>query len=149
MNIFVLDHNPMIAAQYHCDKHVVKMVLETAQMLSTVAGGPYKPAFHNHPCTRWARESTGNFMWLWSLGMWLGEEYWWRYNKHHKSAAVIADIRLRPGVCEKDGPLTPFALAMPEHYKGSCPVRSYRDYYRGEKFDFATYTNRATPEWMR
>jgi hypothetical protein len=35
MNIFILDKNPKIAAEYHCDKHVVKMILESAQMLST------------------------------------------------------------------------------------------------------------------
>jgi hypothetical protein len=35
MNIFVLDKNPEIAAKYHCDKHVLKMILESGQMLST------------------------------------------------------------------------------------------------------------------
>jgi hypothetical protein len=150
MNIFVLDRNPKLAAEYHCDKHVVKMTLETAQILSTVLGGPYKPTHKNHPCVKWARESTGNFQWLWSLGMWLGEEYWYRYGgKTHKSAEIISNMRLRSGVCETDGPMTPFVLAMPEHYKGDCPVQAYRDYYRGDKFRFATYTYRPTPDWMR
>ena len=36
MNIFILDENPVKAAEYHCNKHVVKMILESAQMLSTV-----------------------------------------------------------------------------------------------------------------
>ena len=149
MNIFVLDEKPKLAAQYHCDRHVVKMTLETAQILSTVLGGPYKPAFKNHPCVKWAGRTTGNFMWLWHLGMRLGEEYWWRYNKQHKSALVIADMRLTPDVCVDDGPVTSFALAMPNQYKGICPVKAYRSYYRGEKFSFATYTNRAVPDWMR
>ena len=35
MNIFYLNHNPKLAAQHHIDRHVVKMILETAQLLST------------------------------------------------------------------------------------------------------------------
>ena len=57
MNIFYLDKDPQQAAKYHCDKHVVKMILESAQMLCTVvneiSGGqvtPYKSTHKNHPC---------------------------------------------------------------------------------------------------
>ena len=49
MNIFYLDPDPVAAAQMQCDKHVVKMALETAQILSTVLGGPYKPTHAKHP----------------------------------------------------------------------------------------------------
>ena len=35
MNIFILDKNPKKAAEYHCDKHVVKMIVESVQLLST------------------------------------------------------------------------------------------------------------------
>lgn len=148
MNIFVLDLDPQTCAQYHCDKHVVKMTLETAQILSTVLGGPYRPTHQNHPCVKWVRESTGNLLWLWSLGCALGEEYWVRYGKEHKSYLVIANLQLKSSACEIDGPKTPFALAMPDQYKGSCPVQSYRDYYRGEKASIATYTKRQRPYWL-
>ena len=69
MNIFVLHPMPDVAARMQCDKHVSKMTLETAQMLCTVInelGGtsPYKSAHVNHPCSVWARQTMGNFMWL-------------------------------------------------------------------------------------
>lgn len=62
MNIFVLDYNPKLAAQYHCDKHVVKMILESTQIVCSVANElgietPYETTHYNHPCTVWARES--------------------------------------------------------------------------------------------
>ncbi len=69
MNIFALDTDPVTCAQYHCDKHVIKMILESVQMLSTTcsilgAEAPYKPTHANHPCTKWVRESWENFGWL-------------------------------------------------------------------------------------
>lgn len=73
MNIFVLSLDPFEAASMQCDKHVVKMVLETAQILSTVKtllneeGAPYKPTHVNHPCVTWAK-ITENRRWLtWHL----------------------------------------------------------------------------------
>ena len=61
MNIFALDIDVQKAAEYHCDKHVVKMILESAQMISTVfdkydehQSYMLKPCFQNHPCTLWA-----------------------------------------------------------------------------------------------
>lgn len=78
MNIFVLDPDPAIAASLHCDQHLSKMILESAQMLSTVAsklldpptfasGNYYKPTHVNHPCTLWAGESLNNSKWIVSL----------------------------------------------------------------------------------
>ncbi len=146
MNIFVLDEDPTIAAQYHCDKHVVKMVLETAQILSTVSGRGYKPTHVNHPCTVWARESKANYQWLYDLGVALGKEYTHRYRRKHKSSFVIAE----QWPCEDlpSGELTPFALAMPDEYKVDCPVESYRAYYRGEKAAMLTYKHREVPSWL-
>ena len=92
MNIFVLDKDPYVAAQMMCDKHVVKMILEGCQMLSTVHSLDviqdnkptlYKPCFHNHPCTIWAGKSMGNFIWLCELGIELCKEYSYRYEKDH------------------------------------------------------------------
>ena len=68
MNIFHLHKDPKICAEYHCDKHVVKMILETAQMLSTAYHNNfiynynlYKTAFPKHPMTIWVGDSGANF----------------------------------------------------------------------------------------
>ena len=80
MNIFILDRDPLKSAQYHCDKHM-KMILESAQMLSTVLGGPYKPTHANHPCTLWVAKSRQNAMYLWTLAMGLNYEWRTRYGQ--------------------------------------------------------------------
>ena len=75
MNIFYLDHDPRIAAKYHCDKHVVKMILESAQMLATAHRVVdkndddilYREAYKNHPSTKWVRSNLYHYTWLWSL----------------------------------------------------------------------------------
>ena len=69
MNIFVLHKDPKIAAQMACDKHVIKMILETAQMLCTAARtkgawAPYKQTHKKHPCTLWAAATKANWVWL-------------------------------------------------------------------------------------
>ena len=89
MNIFVLDDYPKLCAMAHCDKHVVKMILETAQMISTIhhlVGGndydiPYKSTYVNHPCNRWLRDSIENYNWLISLITYFNDEYKYRYDK--------------------------------------------------------------------
>ena len=95
MNIFHLDKDPEICAVYHCDKHVVKMILETAQMLSTAwrqSDTPpalaYKEAYLNHPMTKWVRETQYNYLWSYELFRELQAEYKHRYNKIHKSSAL-------------------------------------------------------------
>lgn len=161
MNIFVLDKNPLYAAQYHCDKHVVKMVLETAQILSTVAvskipkaaGYLYRPTHRNHPCTIWAGESFYNTAWLCSLGINLANEYQYRYDKVHKSKEIITRAyQLLMGIDSlkwaKDD-LTPFAQAMPSQYQNEDAVKAYRDYYKNEKTKLLTYTRRGKPEWLK
>ena len=97
MNIFILDKDVKKCAQYHCDKHVVKMILETAQLLCGVhhvtahdtAHVPYKLSHKNHPCAIWARESFSNYVYLCELGLELCKEYTHRYGKRHKSLDVI------------------------------------------------------------
>ena len=89
MNIFFLDKDPVKAARMQCDKHVVKMVLETAQMLSTAARAQghdvgYKSAYPKHPMTLWVNQSADNFRWAWLHGMSLAKEYTNRYDKIHK-----------------------------------------------------------------
>ena len=153
MNIFVLDRDPAIAAAMMCDKHVVKMIVETAQMLCTIAhnmgyeGAPYRSTHKNHPCTVWAAKTSSNWSWLLRHGFALCDEYTKRYGKNHKSKKVIewcSQMPTRP----KPGPLTPFAQAMPEQYRNECVVTAYRDYYVGDKSSFATWKTQ-TPNWWR
>jgi hypothetical protein len=152
MNIFILDKSPELAAQYQCDKHVVKMVLETAQILSTVASvnglkTQYKPTHKNHPCTLWAGKSKANTEWLIQHGIGLAKEYTKRYGKIHKSSLVIADLaRLQLASKLPDLGLTPFAQAMPDTYRDTDPVVAYRNYYKGDKAGIATWKTTA-PDW--
>ena len=128
MNIFYTYNEPTLAAQSLPDKLVVKMPLESAQMLSTAQRfyfgedycdelGIYKTAYLNHPCTIWARESVQNYNWLYRHFIALCEEYTYRYGKVHAS-----DIKLRrplsiiPGNMPDVG-FTPVAQAMPDQYK--------------------------------
>lgn len=154
MNIFVLDNDPKLAAQYHCDKHVVKMILETAQLLSTTARilgteFGYKLTHKNHPCSIWARTSKDNAIWLQTLGVELLAEYKHRYGKIHKSGPIILNFpitQLSFNYIDR----TPFVLAMPDKYKiVDNPVQSYRTYYLNEKRAFASWKNRSIPDWWK
>jgi len=150
MNIFVLDKNPHVAAMYACDKHVVKMILESAQMLCSVhpeGTAPYKRSFYNHPCTKWVRASSENYDWLIEHARALCTEYTRRYGKVHKSEKVIdwCDAN-RPEL--PDVGLTPFAQAMPEDYKNEDAVEAYRTYYRNDKRRFATWKDVDPPTWF-
>jgi hypothetical protein len=152
MNIFVLDENPTTCAQYHCDKHVVKMILETAQLLCGVhwsvgSEAPYKLSHKNHPCSIWVRECIENYVWLCDLGLELCKEYTHRYGKVHKSQQIIEWCMTNLPNIKENGTMTSFALAMPDEYKVDSTVESYRNYYRGAKTSFAVWKNRSVPEW--
>ena len=146
MNIFVLDSDPTQAAVQQLDKHVVKMPLESAQMLCSalIAHGaedtPYRKAHPKHPCTLWAAKTRTNFRWLVAHGISLSEEYTRRYGKRHKSQDVIEWCAAQEHLIPEGG-LTTFAQAMPEQYKNPDPVTAYRQYYMGEK--------RAIPTWKQ
>ena len=148
MNIFILDQEPRLAAQAHCDKHVPKMILESAQMLSTALNGPYKPTHKNHPCTRWVAQSQDNATWLWELMVWLNEEYKKRWGKHDNHLALAKCVHLgRTGFISTlpNAGLTPFALAMPDACKTDDAVESYRTYYRTKSF--ASWDRATAPAW--
>ena len=176
MNIFFLDTDPKLAAQYHCDKHVVKMILESAQLLSTahrmidgevfveVRNGRkikrfkhpidsydevlYKATHANHPSAKWARESKDNYIWLFNLFSDLCKEYTYRYGREHLSGIKLMDILKNPPVNIPDIGGTAIAQAMPDEYKHSDPVIAYRTYYREAKSRMLQYTNRPQPTWI-
>ena len=153
INIFVLDREPKRSAMYHKDKHVNKMILESAQMLCTahhVYGNdaPYKKTHVNHPCTKWARESIENYNWLLGLAENLIQEYDHRWgNKVHATTQVVAWLRNnKPNLPSKG--VTERPMAMDDEYKTNSIVRAYRNYYIGEKVDEASWTNRPKPSWI-
>lgn len=151
MNIFAVHLDPTTAAQSLCDKHVVKMLLESAQMLCTVAHGqginaPYKAVHAKHPCTLWAGESADNYRWLHAHAHALAAEYTHRYGRKHKSERVVT--LMQPDLMNlPDTGLTPHAQAMPEQYKHERTIIAYRKYYWFEKRRFAKWTNRTPPSW--
>ena len=155
MNIFVLDEDPAQAAAYACDRHVIKMVLETAQLLSTVvmhvdpsATGFYKSTHFNHPCSIWSRGYRENMEWLIAHGIALSSEYTKRYGKVHKSQEIIQNSKHYTDYLPKCATgMTPFAQAMPPMFKNcNNAVHAYRMYYAGAKFRFATWKN-SVPSW--
>ena len=168
MNIFFLHPKPRRCARWHCDKHVVKMLLETCQLLYTchwminggiavVASAPfvkegqrgYKKSHWNHPCGKWLRESQFSYIWLAALGLELLREYNFRYpGKIHACAVHIEWLAANvPEGLVNRGWIEP-ACAMPDKYKSGDPVASYRRYYIGDKIGFAKYTNRHRPHWL-
>ena len=160
MNIFALDDLPRSAARFHCDSHVVKMPLETAQLLCTahhVLDGPdigldksmlYKPTHINHPCAVWLRESMGNYIWTYTLFQELSNEYKFRYGKTHKSYRDLHGLLAHIPENIPQTARTPFALAMPDEFHMDRPVDSYREYYRLGKQHLHAWTKRDRPEWL-
>ena len=152
MNIFFLDSCPKAAARSLCDKHVVKMALETAQMLCTAVnehGGKasYKSAYKNHPSTVWARKSNRTFGWLCQHGLAICAEYTKRYGKVHKCEAVIRDCYKQIGLLPL-GDGFPGPQCMPEQFRGDSLVTAYRNYYIGEKSRFAKWDKGTdAPSW--
>ena len=160
MNIFFLDRCPKQAAVYQCDRHVIKMILESAQMLCVtmhefnVPDVPYGATHRNHPCSIWARSAWHNHLWLLEHAYALAEEHRRRWHPsatgyQHASVSVLdwcakQDVRSRFPQVE----LTMPALAMPDDLKCDDPVESYRRYYRSVKAGFATWRPPAErPHW--
>ena len=167
MNIFALSDCPQESARSLFDCHVVKMVVETAQLLAS-AQHILELGFHlnplcpklthkNHPCAIWARESIANYNWLVQHLICLLHEYSFRYNKIHamnklpELMFINFDLRHKfPNPFNR----TPFAQSMPEKYKLDNAIEAYRSYYATEKIKrsdgaiMMKYTNRKPPEWL-
>lgn len=168
MNIFFLHIVPSICAKMHCDKHVVKMILETCQMLCAVwhvtdpdykiYEPPYKLAHKNHPCTIWVRTSLSNYKWLCELGIELCKEYTYRYGKTHASEKHILSLSEQIPPIPDIGFTVP-AQAMPEMYKIEdaseieSVIDAYRAFYFFEKNHFLSWkgkiAGRDEPQWIK
>jgi hypothetical protein len=161
MNIFILDKDAVLAAQMQCDKHVVKMIVESAQMLSTAHRlldestdqTLYKVAHKSHPCTLWTMRSNNNYNWHYIHFGALCREYTHRYGKIHKSEERLLSRLSVPPVNIPVGHFTPQPLAMksnPECMDPNDVVGSYRKFYMTKLARMPmVWTNREVPEWFR
>lgn len=174
MNVFYLNEDPKVCAEEHCDKHVVKMVIEYAQLLSTahrvldgtlysgktktgrrakrwsLADGRdsrlYLASHVKHPDEIWVQQSCGNYNYLYNLFVNLCDEYTRRYGKVHETDRKLRNIlALRPENIPC-GEFTEPPQCMPDHCKAEDPITAYKNYYIMEKKDFATWKTK-TPEW--
>ena len=154
MNIFFLSWIPSICALYHCDKHVVKMILESCQLLCSVhymTMSQYKPIYKlthkNHPSSIWCRESLKNYNWLVEMSLELCKEYTYRYGKIHKCKQYIEELKINLPPIDDIG-LTPPKLAMPDIYKDKNAVIAYRQYYYFDKNYLHNWKKRQTPKFI-
>lgn len=140
LNIFFVDTDPKICAQSYCDKHVIKMIVETAQLLSsahhlansTVKESVYRLTHKNHPCSIWVRQSKENYKWTLALLYELIYEYEKRYQRYkHKTKEKMIYLRIVPDLPEIDFSEPPQAL--PIHFKRKSSVEAYREYYVNDK----------------
>lgn len=175
MNIFYLDSCPKTIASWLCDQHIIKMQLESAQMLCTahriLDGIPirkindagrrvlrwylpdereqllYQATHVNHPSSIWTRASSAHYQWHLELLKEMQAEYTRRYNKQHKTEKLVPFLEILPHNIKNNGWSEP-PLAMPEKYKTSNTIESYRIYYAKEKIKFATWKYSQKPFWL-
>lgn len=157
MNIFYLDESPIDCATYHVDKHVVKMILEYAQLLSTAHRVLdkstnslfYKETHTNHPCAIWVRQSNLHYTWLYNLLVNLCKEYTFRYRKVHKVASsfLLLELRSLPENIPYSGFVEP-PKAMPDECKVPSTIKSYHNYYNLHKRKLFVWTKRETPYFV-
>lgn len=178
VNIFFLDTDPRLAAQAHVDKHVSKMIVETAQLLCTAHHldpdtephpDLYKPTHQNHPSARWVRQNKANYWWAYRLFLELGTEYTHRYYKRHATTTKLFHVlsAIPASLFDTDigiTEITPPPSCMPDdlklfddspdrgveaEYSLRQAVANYRNYYKHGKADLHRWTRRDPPEWIR
>ena len=165
MNIFYLHRDPAIAAQMHCDKHCIKMILESAQLLSTAhrildgdAKGVlpderndvlYKATHRNHPSAVWVRRELDHYRWVHDLLYYLIAEFRYRYGKPHATERLQPLLLNAPHNIPMDGGfiMEDPPQCMPDDCKGPDTVEAYRKYYAKHKYSIAQWKRRDPPEW--
>jgi hypothetical protein len=178
MNIFYTDYDPEVAARNMVDRHVVKMILETAQLLSTahrvidgeeyvgqsqsgrkakrwrLSGNAdaimYAATHINHPSAVWVRENSANYDWLYGHLLALGREYTYRYGRTHLTIDKLKDIlKDAPANIEQSKVMTKMPSCMDKQYIVSLdPIINYRNYYNYGKTDLLRWSNRPPPKWI-
>ena len=178
MNIFYVDSDPEVAARNMVDRHVVKMILETAQLLSTahrVIDGEeyvgqsqsgrkakrwrlsgnvdaimYAATHINHPSAVWVRENSANYDWLYDHLLALGSEYTHRYGRTHLTIDKLKDIlKDAPENLTQSNVMTTMPSCMDKQYIiDADPIINYRNYYNYGKTDLLRWSNRPPPQWI-
>ena len=178
MNIFYVDSDPEVAARSMVDRHVVKMILETAQLLSTahrvidgeeyvgqsqsgrkakrwrLSGNAdaimYSATHINHPSAVWVRGNSANYNWLYNHLLALGREYTYRYGRTHLTIDKLGDIlKDAPENIEQSRVMTKMPSCMDKQYIVSLdPITNYRNYYNYGKTDLLRWSNRPPPQWI-
>jgi hypothetical protein len=178
MNIFYLSPNPQKCAEMHCDKHVLKMVIEYSQLMSTAhrvldgeeyyaltangrkikrwrmpdekyENGLMKASHVHHPSNVWVRASKANYVWLNQMWNHLLLEYTHRYGKRHACADRMEVLYAWPENIP-DLPFTEPTPAMPDECKiANNSLASYHKYYIEKKVSFAKWTKREMPIWYQ
>jgi hypothetical protein len=178
INIFYVHTDPVIAAQSMVDRHVVKMILETAQLLSTahrvidgveyagqsqsgrkakrwrLSGNAdaimYAATHINHPSAVWVRENSANYVWLYEHLLALGREYTYRYGRTHLTIDKLKDIlKEAPEQITESKVMTKMPSCMDKQYIVSLdPIVNYRNYYNYGKTDLLRWTDREPPGWI-
>jgi hypothetical protein len=178
MNIFYVDSDPVVAARNMVDRHVVKMILETAQLLSTahrvidgeeyvgqsqsgrkakrwrLSGNAdaimYAATHINHPSAVWVRENSANYAWLYDHLLALGHEYTYRYGRTHLTIDKLKDIlKDAPQNIEQSAVMSKMPSCMDKQYIVSVdPIVNYRNYYNYGKTDLLRWSNRPPPKWI-
>jgi hypothetical protein len=178
MNIFYVDSDPEVAARNMVDRHVVKMILETAQLLSTahrvidgeeyvgqsqsgrkakrwrLSGNAdtimYSATHINHPSAVWVRENSANYTWLYNHLLALGREYTYRYGRTHLTIDKLKDIlKDTPENITQHRVMTKMPSCMDKQYIVSLdPITNYRNYYNYGKTDLLRWSNRPPPQWI-
>ena len=156
MNIFRIEQTPEACAHSMLDSHVVKMCVETPQLLSgahhmldgnEAIEGIYKLTHKNHPCAIWTRASNNNYTWLYCHFKALCDEYTYRYGKVHACERLLPILYKHPKNIPV-GYLTPMSQCMPDEYKRPNTVDAYRAYYIGAKSHIAKWNKaRPAPDW--
>lgn len=162
MNIFFLSRNFRKCSRYHADVHVVKMILETAQLLFTAHHVTnngvslencnvkvYKKTHVNHPSAIWVRQSIHHYLWLVNLGLWLCYEYTYRYRKIHATQEAMEWLAKNfPDL--PDNKFTDPPQAMPDEFKNENCIKAYREYYihKSKTLTRFGYKNRKMPSWL-
>lgn len=176
MNVFYLSEDPVKSAQYHNDSHVLKMILEYAQLLSTahrVHDGEeyydigkrgqkikrwrllderenvlYKATHYNHPSAKWVRETVLHYDYVYTMFVALCDEFEYRWGKKHATGIKLRKaLREHPRRIPLHAPTKQAPQAMDEAYLSEDSVKAYRQYYICGKSHLAKWTKREVPYW--
>lgn len=176
MNIFILDEDITKSAQYHCDNHCGKMILESAQLIASVlhnigaptellplnkAGRPYGAGYRNHPCAKWAGHSLENFKYLHDLMAALAEEFQYRKGTVHASYTSVmqsGSYNVSEDLFSNKGLTVPANCTLIKNLWDGTDISNfqsweqavsiYRRYYLWYKSHLLQYTKRETPYWL-